>query len=112
MEGLVEQSETYFSLADKFELSDTDQLSLKICRQTLQSNNISDRSDFERLKAVQLETNKKISVLKKTFEDCGEMYEVYKDIANTYYFISKGDYVSKLVEKERKINKNRKTKSL
>lgn len=28
------------------------------------------------------------------------MYEVYKDIANTYYSISNGYYVSKLAEKE------------
>ncbi len=65
LEGLMEQAETYFSLADKSELSDTEQLSLKICRQTLQNNSISDRSDFERLKAVQKETDKKIAVLKK-----------------------------------------------
>ncbi len=38
LEGLVEQAETYFSLAGKSQLSDTDQLSLKICRQTLQNN--------------------------------------------------------------------------
>lgn len=35
LEGLTEQAETYFSLADKSELSDTEQLSLKICKQTL-----------------------------------------------------------------------------
>ena len=36
------------------------------------------------------------------------MYEVYKDIADTYYSIAKGDYVSKLVEEERKV-RNMKT---
>lgn len=36
------------------------------------------------------------------------MYEVYRDIADTYYSIAKGDYVSKLIEKERKV-RNRKT---
>ncbi len=98
MEGLTEQAKTYFSLADKPQLSDTEQLSLKICRHTLLNNNISDHSDFEQLKAVQQETDKKIAVLKKTFEDCKEMYEVYMDIADTYYSISKGDYVSKIGE--------------
>ena len=102
LEGLTEQAETYFSLADKSELSDTEQLSLKICRQTLLSNNISNRSDYERLKSVKKETDKKIAVLKKTFEDCEGMYEVYKDIADTYYSIAKGDYVSKLVKKTKK----------
>ena len=100
LEGLVEQAETYFSLADKSELSDTEQLSLKICRQTLKNNNISDRSDFECLKAVKQETDKKIAALKKTFEGCKEMYEVYKNIADTYYSIAKGNYVSKIIEKK------------
>ena len=26
------------------------------------------------------------------------MYEVYKDIADTYYSIAKGDYISKLIK--------------
>lgn len=35
------------------------------------------------------------------------MYEVYKDIADTYYSIVKGDYVSKLIATEHK-QQNRK----
>lgn len=112
LEGLTEQAETYFSLTDKSELSDTEQLSLKICRQSLLNNNISDRSDYEHLKAVRQETDKKIAVLKKTFEDCEGMYEVYRDIADTYYSIAKGDYISKLVEEKREIQEHKKTKSL
>ena len=111
LEGLTEQAGTYFSLADKSELSDTEQLSLKICRQTLQSNNISDRSDFERMKAVRQETDKKIADLKKTFEDCEEKYEVYKDIADTYYSISKGGYISKLIDNNKK-HQSKHTKTL
>lgn len=49
----------------------------------------------------------KIAALKKTFEDCEGIYEVYRDIADTYYSIAKGNYVSKLAEKERE--KRRKT---
>ena len=37
------------------------------------------------------------------------MYEVYRDIADTYYSIAKGDYVSKLVEEERKKQVDKKT---
>ena len=40
------------------------------------------------------------------------MYEVYRDIADTYYSIAKGDYVSKLVEEKREIQEHKKTKSL
>jgi len=106
LEGLTEHAETYFSLVDKSELSDTEQLSLKICRQTLLNNNIFNRSDFERLKSIQQETDKKIAALKKTFEGCEEMYEVYKDIADTYYSIAKGNYISKLVNGKAVIKKS------
>lgn len=109
LEGLTEQAEIYFRLADQSELSDNEKLSLKICRQSLLNNNISGYSDFEHLKAIRQETNKKIAVLKKTFENCEGMYEVYKDIADTYYSIAKGDYVSKLVKiksEERKTTKS------
>ena len=106
LEGLTEQAETYFSFLNKSELSDTEQLSLKICRQTLQNNSISDRSDFERLKAIQQETDKKIAALRSSFENCKQMYDVYMDIAKTYYDISKGDYVSKLIKKSKIQAKN------
>ncbi len=105
LEGLTEQTETYLSLADKSELSDTEQLSLKICRKSLLNNNISDRSDFQRLKAVRQETDKKIADLKKAFEVCKEKYEMYKDIADTYREISQGDYISNLIEKQLKKDK-------
>ena len=65
------------------------------------NNNISARSDFEHLKAIRQETDKKIAALKKTFEDCEGMYEVYRDIADTYYSIAKGNYVSKLIDKKK-----------
>ena len=80
--------------------------------QTLQNNNISDRSDIEHLKAVQQETDKKIAVLKNSFENCKQMYDVYMDIAKTYYDISKGDYISKLVWEKQKMQTHRKTKQL
>ena len=113
LDSLIEQAETYFELIGKTDLSVSEQLRLKICRQTLESNNISDQADFDRLKAIQQETDKKIAVLKSSFENCKGMYEVYKNIADTYYSIANGDYVSKLMVKEREIQeKHRKAKSL
>lgn len=114
LEGLAEQADIYFSLADKAELSPPEQLKLNICRQAMENNNIHSREDFERLNILQRETGKKIAVLKESFESCKQLYEVYADIAKTYYDISKGDYISKLVEEEqRKREKERdKKKSL
>ena len=43
----------------------------------------------------------KKSALKENLEGCRKRYDVYSDIAKTYGEISKGDYISKLVEEEK-----------
>ena len=102
LKGLAEQAREYFSLADKGSLSPSENLKLNICRQSMINNNINGHEDFEHLNALQKETDKKIATLKNSFENCKQLYEVYADIAKTYNEISKGNYVSKLVEEERK----------
>lgn len=59
LESLTEQAENYFSLSHKDNLSASEQLQLNICRQTLTINNINSRSDYDRLKALHQETDKK-----------------------------------------------------
>lgn len=104
--GLAEQADTYFSLIDKPHLSVAEKLKLKICRQTLESNNIRTRLDYEQMKSSQAKINKKIAVLKNSFENCKQIYEVYADIANTYYEISKQDYISRLIAEEKQKSKH------
>ena len=108
LDGLIEQAEAYFELIDRPDLSTSEQLRLKICSQTLESNNISDRADYDRLKAIQQETDKKISVLKNSFEKCRKLYEVYTDIAETYHNISRGDYISNLIAEKRREDEQQK----
>ncbi len=86
---------------------------LKICGQTLTNNNIKSRSDCDRLKAFHQETSEKIAVLKSNFENCKLIYDVYSDIAETYYDISKEDYISSLIsEKKREEEKRMKQHKL
>ncbi len=109
LENLTEQADNYFRLSDKKNLSPSEQLQLKICRQTLINNNINSRSDCDRLKAFHQETSEKIAVLKSNFENCKRLYDIYSDIAKTYYDISKGDYISNLIsEKKREEEKHMK----
>lgn len=102
MDSLIEQAERYFELADKPQLTLSEKLKLNICRQAINGSNIQNRANLEQLKSVKQETDKKIAVLKTNFENCEGMYKVYNDIADTYYSIAKEDYISKLVEEERK----------
>ena len=117
LESLTEQADNYFRLSDKENLSPSEQLQLKICSQTLTNNNIKSRSDCDRLKAFHRETSEKIAVLKSNFENCKRLYDIYSDIAKTYYDISKGDYISRLVDeernkREREAQQNKKNKSI
>lgn len=100
LDSLVEQSETYFSLVDKSQVSIAERLKLNLCKQTLKSNNIQTHSDFDHLKVLQQETDNKISALKNSFENCKRLYDTYSNIAKTYHEISKGDYISRLVAEE------------
>ena len=50
----------------------------------------------------------KIAALKNSFENCKQMYDVYTDIAKTYYDISKGDYISNLIEEKKREEKQQK----
>ena len=104
--GILEQAEIFFSLSNKPALSASEQLKLKMCNSVLSANNIRSRDDYARLKAIQQETDKKIAALKNSFENCKDIYSVYADIAKTYYDISKGDYISRLIEEEQKRREN------
>ena len=44
----------------------------------------------------------------KIFQDCEGMYEVYKDIADTYYAIAKRDYISKYIDEYKNVVKYKK----
>ncbi len=78
---------------------------------TLICLNIFRQYSIHSLTDIQQETNKKIADLKKAFEVCKKKYEIYKDIADTYREITQGDYISKIIKKERVSNIN-KTKIL
>lgn len=117
LSSLVEQAEKYFELLDKPTLTLSEKLKLNICKQAISGHNIQTRSDLEQLKSTSQKTAKKIALLKENFEKCRRLYEVYYDIAHTYYDISSGDYISRLVaeeqqKREREAQQNKKNKSI
>ncbi len=99
--GLAEQAEEYFALLEKQQRSSAEELRVKMYRTVLESNNIQSRSNYDYLKNVISETTQKTASLKEKFERCRQLCELYSDIAKTYYDISRGDYISRLVEEER-----------
>lgn len=99
--SLWEQVKDYHALSDKGELSETEKLKLSICKRAMSDSGIFTRADFDQLKERTRIIDKKIAAMKDSLEKCRQQYDVFRDIRDTYYNISKGDYISNLVEEER-----------
>ena len=102
LKALADQAEEYFALMDKAERTPAEELRIKMYKPVLESNNVTSRSDFEYLKSVVADTEQKTAPLKENFEKCSRLYDLYSEIAKTYYEISQGDYISRLVEEQQK----------
>ena len=88
------------SVRDKLSLSE--KMRLKIIKQTLSRHSIRDKSDFNRLAAENRELTEQTSALKTELEGCHNLKKAYQEIRDTYTDISKGEYISKLIENNRR----------
>ena len=111
MVSMLEQAQLFDELSSKNKLSDTEQLQLTICRQAIEQNNIHSKADYDLLRNQTYSLQAKINALKGTLEKTRQRYDVYCDIAKTYGEISKGDYISNLVEEERQRQEQAKKKN-
>ena len=102
LKSLAAQAEEYFLLMDKPSLTSEEQLRVEMYRVTLSQKNIESRSDLDYLKGVIVETEQKAEPIKAHYNKCAALLKEYSDIATTYEEISQGDYISKLIEQERK----------
>ncbi len=101
MKAIANQAEEYFSLLDKPKQTSTKVLRLKMYKPVLENNNIVSRSDYKCLKSVVADTEQKAVPLKENFEKCSRLYDIYSEIAKTYYEISQGDYIPQLMGTEK-----------
>ena len=100
--SLLEHTQEFYTLSKKGELSDTEQLRRAVCKQAIERNGILNTADVDTLRRNVESLVKRIGGMKESLEKCRQQYEVYCDIRDTYNMISKGDYLSNLVEEERK----------
>ena len=98
---LWEQVKDYYSLTDKCELSEIEKMELMVCKRAMADNGICTQADFDQLKEQVGILDRKIGTLKDSLDKCRQQYDVFRDIRDTYNTISKGDYISNLVEEER-----------
>ena len=98
-------------MSKKGELSDTEKLRRTVCKQAMERNEIFNAADADDLREHVKTLGKRIGSMKECLEKTKQQYEVYCDIRDTYYKISKGDYLSNLVEEERKQREQTKKKN-
>ena len=101
LDKLLQQTDVYDDLSGRDKLSLSEKMRLQIIRQTLSRHGISDMSDIDRLTAEKRELDEKITALKTEIEDCHTLQKAFQEIKDTYNDISKGDYISKLIERNR-----------
>ena len=102
LRSLAAQAEEYFALMDKPSLTGKEQLRAKMYRETLAQNNIESRSNYDYLKTVIAETEQKAAPIKEHYKKCADLLREYSEIVETYHEISQGNYISKLIEHQRK----------
>ncbi|MDE6728904.1 MAG: hypothetical protein K2J80_13360, partial [Oscillospiraceae bacterium] len=102
LKSLAAQAEEYFALTDKPSLTAEEQLRVEMYRETLAQQNIESTSDYEYLKGVIADVEQKAAPVKAHYNKCAVLLKEYSDITETYNQISQGDYISKLIEQQRK----------
>ncbi len=102
LKSLAAQAEEYFTLMDKTSLTTEEQLRAKMYKETLAQKKIESRSDFDYLKGIIAETEEKAAPVKAHYNKCAALLKEYSNIVATYNEITQGDYISKLIEQQRK----------
>lgn len=96
----LEHCDNYFKLKSKKELTPAEQVKLKIYTQTVQRVHVTNESDINSIRNLVKSNEEKIKLLTVDFRRVENQLNTYRNIINTYNEISKGDYISKLVEEE------------
>lgn len=105
-EAVEKQVGKYFDLLEKSELSEKEQLQLKMYGSLSERCNIHSRAELQRVENLRKNTSEKVEHLSEQMKKCKQLYDTYADIADTYRKISEGDYISNLIEEKKQQDEN------
>ncbi len=112
VQELIRQSEFYFANVDKTDLSAEDNNRLEIYKSSMQANDIHSPDDINSWRDRNNKLLSDIITLKNTIAEKKNKLAMYIDIRETYIEISRGDYISKLVEEEKLRREHERQKEL
>lgn len=107
-EAIEKQVGGYFDLLEKSELSETEQLQLKMYGSLAERCNIHSRDGLQRVEKLRKDTSEKVDILNEQMKKCKQLYNTYSDIADTYKKISEGDYISNLIAEKKREDERKK----
>ncbi len=107
-EAVEKQVGGYFDLLEKSELSEAEQLQLKMYGSIAERCNIHSRDELQRVKNLRKDTSERVEQLSEQMKKCKQAYDIYADIADTYKKISKGDYISNLIAEKKREDEQKK----
>lgn len=107
-EAVEKQVNRYFDLLEKTDLSETEQLQLKMCGSLAERCNIHNRDGLQRVERLRKDTSEKVDRLTEQMNGCKKLYDTYVGISDTYKKISDGDYISNLIAEKRREDEQKK----
>lgn len=107
-EAVEKQVGGYFDLLEKSELSETEQLQLKMYGSLAERCNIHSRDELRRIESLRKDTSEKVERMSEQMKKCKQTYDTYVSIADTYKKISEGDYISNLITEKKREDEQKK----
>lgn len=107
-ESVKKQVGAYFDLLEKSELSEAEQLQLKMYSSLAERCNITNRDGLQRVENLRKDTSEKVERLTEQMNNCKKLYNTYVGIADTYKKISEGDYISNLIAEKKREDEQKK----
>ena len=94
---LLKQHDNYCELEDKPDKSLAEKMKLSLARQSLSRHGIKSPEDLRQLELQKRDYDGRISEIQKTIDDNDYLVRALREISDTYYDISQGDYISKMI---------------
>ena len=101
VQALIKQSEYYFANVDKNDVSAEENNRLEIFKTSMQANDIESSEGISAWREQNSKLLSEINAIKNSLAEKKNRLVRYTDIRDTYNEISRGDYVSRLVEEEK-----------
>ncbi|HBI52005.1 MAG TPA: hypothetical protein DDX72_04405, partial [Ruminococcaceae bacterium] len=94
---LLKQYDNCRELEDKPDKTLAEKMKLSLARQSLFRHGINSPEDVRQLELQKQEYDDRITEIQKTIDDNDYLVRALREISDTYYDISQGDYMSKLI---------------